>query len=119
MKIKYIVAASALSVGMVGMACAMEDGACHTPAVDALAAPGDDCFNPAQVEAYQPRVIDVSPVDVDYGAIKVGASVTVPVKISNLTNQALNLAGGGFNDPGAFYGSAGSCGGGLPATAAA
>ena len=115
MKATYVLAALALGFGMVGMAGAMEDSACYTPAADSLAVPLDDCFKPAQVAAYQPRLINVSPVDVDYGEIKVGASVTVPVKVTNLTNQVLQLAGGGFNDPGAFSASAGSCGGGLPA----
>jgi hypothetical protein len=61
----------------------------------------------------QERIVNVSPVHVDYGAIKVGASVLVPVTIRNLTSSQLQIAGGGFNDPGAFSALGGNCNGGI------
>lgn len=115
MKANAFFATVILGFSLVGVAGAMEESACRIPSVDGFGDALDVCAQPAQVTAYQPRVVNVSPVDVDFGAVKVGASIKVPVTFSNLTNQPLSLAGGGFNDPGAFSGSNGTCGASVPA----
>lgn len=93
----------------------MEDPACEVPSVDGFGATLDGCAEVAQATAYQPRKVNISPVEVDFGAVKVGARIAVPVTFSNLTNQPLPLAGGGISGPSAFSGSGGTCGGSVPA----
>lgn len=48
----------------------------------------------------QSQMANVSPVAADFGAVKMGATVSVPVTISNLTNAAFGIASGGLNVPG-------------------
>jgi len=55
------------------------------------------------------HLANVSPTQVDFGDIKVGASVSVNVSISNLSAVAVSLTGGGFDTAGAFGSSMGSC----------
>ncbi len=59
----------------------------------------------------------VGPVYVDFGAIKMGAMVSIPVRVRNLTASPMTFAGGGFSDSDAFFASNGTCGGGLAAGA--
>lgn len=58
----------------------------------------------------QTRLANVGPVFVDYGEVRMGARVTVPVTIRNLTPVAISFAGGGFSTDTGFSGSAGTCG---------
>lgn len=104
-----------LGFGLAASAGAMLDPACRIPSVDGFGAELDGCAAPVEPSAYQVRKVNISPIEVDFGAVKVGARVKVPVTFTNLTNQPLPLAGGGFNDPGAFSGSGGTCSGSVPA----
>lgn len=63
------------------------------------------------------ELASVGPVYVDFGAIKVGTTVSIPVRVRNLTALPMTFAGGGFSDTQAFFGSNGSCGGSLAAGA--
>ena len=66
--------------------------------------------------AAEPRVVNISPAYVDFGVIKVGATVTVPVTFRNLTSSALQIAGGGISGSDEFHAQGGTCNGGvLPA----
>ncbi len=65
----------------------------------------------------QAQIAVVSPSYIDFGEIKMGAQVTVPVQVRNLTAVPLSLAGGGFNTANGFSGSTGSCTSPLPAYA--
>jgi hypothetical protein len=56
---------------------------------------------------------NVSPQFVDYGPVRIGQPITVPVTVRNLTTSTMTFAGGGFNVGGAFSASTGTCGGGL------
>lgn len=43
---------------------------------------------------------NVNPVAADFGAVKMGATVSVPVTVSNLSNAVVGVASGGLNAPG-------------------
>lgn len=58
----------------------------------------------------QTMLANVGPVAVDFGAVKMGATVSVPVTIHNLSGNAVSLSGGGISGTTAFTGSGGSCG---------
>ncbi len=55
------------------------------------------------------QVAIVSPPYIDFGEVKMGAQVTVPVELRNLTASPLNLAGGGFNTFNGFSAGGGTC----------
>lgn len=59
----------------------------------------------------------VGPVYVDFGAIKMGTMISIPVRVRNLTASTMTFAGGGFTGSDAFFASNGTCGGGLAAGA--
>jgi len=61
----------------------------------------------------QTRIVNISPVHVDYGEIKVGARILVPVTIDNLTSEELQIAGGGISDSEEITGIGGTCNGGI------
>ncbi len=61
----------------------------------------------------QSSIANVGPVAVDFGAIKMGATVSVPVTMTNLTAGAINIAGGGLSGAPAFHSSGGNCGGAM------
>lgn len=63
----------------------------------------------------QTRLANVGPVFVDFGEVRMGARVTVPVTVRNLTPSSINFAGGGFNVDNGFIGNAGTCGASLAA----
>lgn len=115
MKATTVVPTLALGFCLTCSAAAGGVQACQIPSVDGFGDALDACASAVQVTAYQTRQVNVSPVDVDFGAVKVGALIKVPVTLSNLTNQPLALAGGGFNDPGAFSSTGGTCSVSLPA----
>lgn len=48
----------------------------------------------------QPVLANVGPVSVDFGAVKMGATVSVPVTIQNLTGAPVGVASGGLNATG-------------------
>lgn len=56
-----------------------------------------------------PPLANIGPVYVDFGPVKMGASVKVPVVFRNLAAFPLNIAGGGMTPP--FGGNAGTCSG--------
>jgi hypothetical protein len=58
----------------------------------------------------QTMLANVGPVAVDFGAVKMGATVAVPVTIHNLSGSTVSLSGGGISGTTAFSGSGGSCG---------
>ncbi|MEP7098852.1 MAG: choice-of-anchor D domain-containing protein [Dokdonella sp.] len=70
-----------------------------------------DAAWPDQFLAATPRLVNVSPIAVDFGAIKVGASILGLVTVKNLTNQAKSVTIGAFNTAGGFTSSPGTCGG--------
>ena len=53
----------------------------------------------------------VTPVSIDFGDALLGQTLKVPVTLRNTHDAALSLSGGGFNTPGAFGASSGTCGG--------
>lgn len=65
----------------------------------------------------QTRLANVGPVFIDYGEVRMGARVTVPVTIRNLTSGAVSFSGGGFNTDTGFLGNGGTCGPSLAAGA--
>lgn len=69
----------------------------------------------AGAQPFQPLLANVGPIDIDFGAIKVGTQVSVPVTIRNLSSTTLSLSGGGFNTSNGFSGNAGTCGGSVAA----
>ncbi len=64
-----------------------------------------------------PKLVNIGPVRIDYGTVRAGSRVTVPVVVRNLTNTTLSLAGGGFNTFNGHFGAGGTCGGSLAANA--
>jgi hypothetical protein len=68
------------------------------------------CAGTARAEA---QLANIGPVHVNFGSVKRGARVTVPITIRNPNLFALAVAGGGIAAP--FSGNAGSCGGSIPA----
>jgi hypothetical protein len=62
------------------------------------------------VGSAQTRLANIGPVFVDFGEVRMGARVTVPVTVRNLTAVTINFAGGGFNTDTGFIGSGGTCG---------
>ena len=64
-------------------------------------------------ESVAADLASVGPVYVDFGAIKVGVMVSIPVRVRNLTSLPMTFAGGGFGESDAFFASNGTCGGGL------
>lgn len=69
---------------------------------------------PAVAQA-QTRLANIGPVFVDFGTVRMGARVTVPVTVRNLTTSTINFAGGGFNNDSGFIGAGGTCGASLAA----
>lgn len=63
----------------------------------------------------QTRLANVGPVFIDFGEVRMGARVTVPVTVRNLTGTTISFAGGGFNSETGFIGNAGTCSGSLVA----
>lgn len=63
----------------------------------------------------QTRLANIGPVFVDYGEVRMGARVTVPVTVRNLTAVTISFASRGFNTDTGFIGSGGTCGGSLAA----
>ncbi len=61
----------------------------------------------------EPRVVNVSPTYVDFGPIKVGTTVMIPVTLKNLTDTQLQIAGGGISDSTEFRALGGTCNGGI------
>lgn len=57
----------------------------------------------------QAQIALVSPSYIDFGEIKMGAQVTVPVLLRNLTATPLELGGGGFNTTNGFSSNSGTC----------
>ena len=68
--------------------------------------------------AVHAQIAIVSPSYIDFGEIKMGAQVTVPVELRNLTAAPLSLAGGGFNTANGFSSNGGTCSNPLPANGA-
>lgn len=65
------------------------------------------------------QIAIVSPSYIDFGEIKMGAQVTVPVELRNLSAVPLSLAGGGIGGTSnGFSSNAGTCTSPLPANAA-
>jgi hypothetical protein len=58
----------------------------------------------------QTMLANVGPVAVDFGAVKMGATVSVPVTVHNLSANTVSLSGGGISGTTAFTGTSGSCG---------
>lgn len=70
----------------------------------------------SHVALADPRVVNISPTYVDFGSIKVGTTVSIPVTFKNLTNEDLQIAGGGISGSTEFRAQGGTCNGGfLPA----
>lgn len=69
---------------------------------------------PALAQA-QAKLASIGPVFVDFGTVRMGARVTVPVTVRNLTTSTINFAGGGFSSDSGFLGAGGTCGGSLAA----
>lgn len=63
----------------------------------------------------QTRLANVGPVFIDFGQVRMGARVTVPVTVRNLTSSSISFAGGGFSSDSEFIGSGGTCGASLAA----
>ena len=64
-----------------------------------------------------PKLVNIGPVRIDYGSVRAGSKVTVPVVVRNLTNTTVSFAGGGFNTFNGHFGAGGTCGGSLAANA--
>lgn len=54
----------------------------------------------ARCACAQSLLANVNPVAADFGAVKMGATVSVPVTISNLSNASVGVASGGLTVPG-------------------
>jgi hypothetical protein len=65
--------------------------------------------------AAQTRLANVGPVFIDFGEVRMGARVTVPVTVRNLTTSTISFAGGGFNTNTGFLAGGGTCSGSLAA----
>jgi hypothetical protein len=65
--------------------------------------------------AAQTRLANVGPVFIDFGEVRMGARVTVPVTVRNLTAGTISFAGGGFNTNTGFLAGGGTCSGSLAA----
>jgi hypothetical protein len=63
--------------------------------------------------AAQTRLANVGPVFIDFGEVRMGARVTVPVTVRNLTINTISFAGGGFNTNTGFLAGSGTCAGSL------
>lgn len=69
------------------------------------------------LSAAHAQVAIVSPSYIDFGEVKMGTLVTVPVQIRNLTATPLSFSGGSFSTSNGFSATVGSCTSPLPANA--
>ncbi len=58
---------------------------------------------PLQAQVFQPKLVNVGPVFVDFGPVRTGATATVQVSLRNLTGSTVTYAGGGFSGFQGFF----------------
>lgn len=64
----------------------------------------------ASPAAAQPPLANVTPQAIDFGAVRIGQPVTVPVTIKNLAHTTMTLAGGGIANNASFSALTSTCG---------